>query len=289
MFDISVFSSRELAFIIWSVIILIWICFSKKLRHCLGDILKAFFAIKLQILFIGGYIYLGLIHLLIWRYIHWDNVLIKDCIIFTLITSIVMIGGAIEQKRVRNNIFDTIKATTIIAFYISAFTFSFIIEFVLLPVIVFLSMTAAYAEGSIKPEENRVGCLLESFINFIYLGIIIYGGISIYQNPSIIIQEQSVYSLILPIILTACFTPYLFVVKLYSAYEYFLIRLKASTANLDRKHYRVRRNMIIKNCGFNLNKLEYVSKHLKIFMYTDDEEFKSALNIISAEYRLSVT
>ena len=97
------------------------------------------------------------------------------------------------------------------------------------------------------------------------------------------------YSLILPIILTACFTPYLFGVKLYSAYEYFLIRLKASTANLDRKHYRVRRNMIIKNCGFNLNKLEYVSKHLKIFMYKDDEEFKSVLNIISAEYRLSVT
>lgn len=269
----------------WSVIILIWICFSQKLRHCLREILKAFFAIKLQILFVGGYIYLGLILLLIWRHIHWDNVLIKDCIIFTLITSIVMIGGAIEQKRVRNNIFDTIKATTIIAFYINTFTFSFIIEFVLLPVVVFLSMTAAYAKSSINPEENRVGCLLESFINLVYLGIIIYGGINIYQNPSIIIQEQSVYSLILPFILTVCFTPYLFVVKLYSAYEYFLIRLKASTANLARKHYRIRRNMIIKTCGFNLNKLEYVSKHLKIFMYKDDEEFNRALNIISVEYR----
>lgn len=217
-------------------------------------------------------------------YIHWDNVLIKDCIIFTLVTSIAMIGGAIEQKRVRNNIFDTVKATTIIAFYINVFTFSFIIEFVLLPVIVFLSMTAAYAKSSINPEENKVGCMLESFINFIYLGIIIYGGINIYQNPSIIIQEQSVNSLILPIILTVCFIPYLFVVKLYSAYEYFLIRLKASTSNLSRKHYRARRNIIIKKCGFNLNKLEYVSKHLKLFMYKDDEEFKSALNIISAEY-----
>lgn len=285
MFDISIFSSRELAFMTWSVIILIWICFSQKLRHCLREILKAFFAIKLQILFVGGYIYLGLILILIMGYIHWDNVLIKDCIIFTLITSIAMIGGAIGQKRVRNNIFDTVKATTIIAFYINVFTFNFIIEFVLLPVIVFLSMTAAYAKSSINPEENRVGCLLESFINLVYLGIIIYGGINIYQNPSIIIQEQSVYSLILPFILTVCFTPYLFVVKLYSAYEYFLIRLKASTANLARKHYRIRRNMIIKTCGFNLNKLEYVSKHLKIFMYKDDEEFNRALNIISVEYR----
>lgn len=281
---VSVFSSRELAFMTWSVIVLIWICFSQKLRHSLRNILKAFFAIKLQVLFIGGYIYLGLILILIMGYIHWDNVLIKDCIIFTLVTSIAMIGGAIEQKRVRNNIFDTVKATTIIAFYINVFTFSFIIEFVLLPVIVFLSMTAAYAKSSINPEENKVGCMLESFINFIYLGIIIYGEINIYQNPSIIIQEQSVNSLILPIILTVCFIPYLFVVKLYSAYEYFLIRLKASTSNLSRKHYRARRNIIIKKCGFNLNKLEYVSKHLKLFMYKDDEEFKSALNIISAEY-----
>ena len=284
MVDISVFSSRELAFMIWFVIVLIWICFSQKLRHSLSNILKAFFAIKLQVLFIGGYTYLGLILILIMGYIHWDNVLIKDCIIFTLVTSIAMIGGAIEQKRVRNNIFDTVKATTIIAFYINVFTFSFIIEFVLLPVIVFLSMTAAYAKSSINPEENRVGCLLESFINFIYLGIIIYGGINIYQNPSIIIQEQSVNSLILPIILTVCFIPYLFVVKLYSAYEHFLIRLKASTSNLSRKHYRASRNIIIKKCGFNLNKLEHVSKHLKLFMYKDDEEFKSALNIISAEY-----
>lgn len=246
MVDISVFSSRELAFMTWSVIVLIWICFSQKLRHSLSNILKAFFAIKLQVLFIGGYIYLGLILILIMGYIHWDNVLIKDCIIFILVTSIAMIGGAIKQKRVRNNIFDTVKATTIIAFYINVFTFSFIIEFVLLPVIVFLSMTAAYAKSSINPEENRVGCLLESFINCIYLGIIIYGGINIYQNPSIIIQEQSVNSLILPIILTVCFIPYLFVVKLYSAYEYFLIRLKASTSNLSRKHYRARRNIIIK-------------------------------------------
>lgn len=185
MFDISVFSSRELAFMTWSVIMLILICFSQKLRHCLRDILKAFFAIKLQILFIGGYIYLALALLLIWGHIHWDNVLIKDCIIFTLITSIIMIGSAIEQKRVRNNIFDTIKATTIIAFYVNVFTFSFVIEFALLPVIVFLSMTAAYAKVSINPKENKVGCLLEAFINFIYLGIIIYGGVNIYQNPSI--------------------------------------------------------------------------------------------------------
>lgn len=51
---VSVFSSRELAFMTWSVIVLIWICFSQKLRHSLRNILKAFFAIKLQVLFIGG-------------------------------------------------------------------------------------------------------------------------------------------------------------------------------------------------------------------------------------------
>lgn len=155
MFDISVFSSRELAFMTWSVITFICMCYSQKLRHCLRRILKSFFAIKLT-LFIGGYIYLGSILLLIWRYIHWDNVLIKDCIIFTLATSIAMICGAIEQKRIRNNIFDTVKVTTIIAFYINVFTFSFIIEFVLLPVIVFLSMTAAYAKSSINPEEKKL-------------------------------------------------------------------------------------------------------------------------------------
>ncbi len=65
-----------------------------------------------------------------------------------------MIGGAIAQKRIRNNIFDIIKATTIIAFYINIFTFCFIAEFILLPIIVFFSMTAAYANVSNNIDEN---------------------------------------------------------------------------------------------------------------------------------------
>ncbi len=260
---INIFSPRELALIVWSIIVLLWICFSHKLRHSLINILTAFFALKLQILFIGGYIYLTLILLLISRYIHWDSVLIKDCAIFVLITSIVMIGGAIEQKRIGNNIFDTIKATTIMAFYINVFTFSFIVEFILLPIIVFMSMTAAYAKTSIRQDENRAGCLLESLINCIYLGIIVYSGIKIYQHPSVLIQEQSVYSLIIPILLTICLTPYLFIIKLYSAYEIFLLRLKASTSNLPIKDYRARRNMVIKSCGLNFNKLAYVSTMIR--------------------------
>lgn len=285
MIDTTIFSSRELALIAWTIIILTWMCFSQKLRQSLKNFFKAFFAIKLQIFFLGGYIYLALTLFFISKGIHWNTVLVKDCIIFVFITSILMIGGAIEQKRIRNNIFDTIKATTIIAFYINIFTFCFIAEFILLPVIVFFSMTAAYARVSKNVDENKAGCLLDFCINVIYLGIIVYSGIKIYQNPSVIIEEQSVYSLILPIILTVCFTPYLFIVKLYSAYEYFLIRLKASTTNLSPKHYRIRRNMIIKSCGANLNKLEYVIKHLKIFMYKDDDEFKRALNIICINYQ----
>lgn len=285
MIDTTIFSSRELALIAWTIIMLAWMFFSQKLRQSLKNFFKAFFAIKLQILFLGGYIYLVLTLFFISKGLHWNAVLVKDCIIYVFITSILMIGGAIEQKRIRNNIFETIKATTIIAFYINIFTFCFIAEFILLPVIVFFSMTAAYAKVSNNIDENRAGCVLESCINVIYIGIIVYSGIKIYQNPSVIIEEQSVYSLILPIILTVCFTPYLFIVKLYSAYEPFLIRLKASTTNLSPKHYRMRRNMIIKSCGVNLNKLEYVIKHLKIFMYKNDEEFKYALNTICANYQ----
>ena len=284
MIDTTIFSSRELALIAWAIIMLAWMCFSQKLRQSLKNFLKAVCAIKLQI-FLGGYIYLALTLLFISKGIHWNAVLVKDCIIFVFITSILMIGGAIKQKRIRNNIFDTIKATTIIAFYINIFTFCFIAEFILLPIIVFFSMTAAYANVSNNIDENRAGCLLESFINVIYIGIIVYSGVKICQNPSVIIEEQSVYSLILPIILTVCFTPYLFIVKLYSAYEFFLIRLKASTINLSPKHYRVRRNIIIRNCGVNINKLEYVIKHLKIFMYKDDEEFKYALKTICTNYK----
>lgn len=285
MIDTTIFSSRELALIAWTIMMLAGMCFSQKFRQSLKNLFKVFFTIKLQIIFLGGYIYLVLTLLFISKGLHWNAVLVKDCIIYVFITSILMIGGAIKQKRIKNNIFETIKASTIIAFYINIVTFCFIAEFILLPVIVFFSMTAAYAKSSNNIDENRAGCLLESCINMIYIGIIVYSGIKIYQNPSLIIKEESVYSLILPIILTVCFTPYLFIVKLYSAYEPFLIRLKASTTNLSPKHYRLRRNMIIKSCSLNINKLEYVSKHLKIFMYKDDEEFKDALNNICTNYQ----
>lgn len=56
MIDITIFSSRELALAVWTTIVLTWMCFSQNLRNSLRNLLAAFFKLKLQILFVGGYV-----------------------------------------------------------------------------------------------------------------------------------------------------------------------------------------------------------------------------------------
>lgn len=132
----EIFSTRELALIIWTVIIVIFILIKVKIGDSFTRLIRAFFASKLSIAYLIMILYsIGILSLL--KYFGlWDFTLIKDSILWFITFAIVTFFKI--DKAYNNNFFleilnETFKLTLFLEFVSNLYTFNFWIEFLIFP------------------------------------------------------------------------------------------------------------------------------------------------------------
>ncbi len=82
----NIFSNRELSVLLWTGLILIFVCRTKSVRISIIDVIKAFFAKKVIIVFL---LTIGVISIICWMLAKgnlWDYSLLKDTIIYSVFT-----------------------------------------------------------------------------------------------------------------------------------------------------------------------------------------------------------
>ena len=167
---ISFFSNRDWALIFWGIIVLIGMLLSPKLRQSIRGLIKAVLHPQLLCLFITGYIW-AFVGIYLLRTIGlWNMDILKDSIIYVLFSLTGLIAKSFSLKSFRELIpicLENIKLGAIISFYINIYNFSFIIEFIGLPIIVFLAFMQAFGESSKVDEHKQVASCLSRVINII--------------------------------------------------------------------------------------------------------------------------
>ncbi len=262
----NIFSTREVALVIWFLVFLIFVSRTKDVRHSIVGVIKAFFDRKLIVAFSTLLLYILFIILILSYIGFWDISLLKDTVLWPLFSGIVLFMNINKVENVNyfsKLIKDNIKIIAIWEFLFNFYTLSLVWELVFIPIVFMFSVIEAFAEHSSKQEEShkKVVALCKNIlglIGLVMIGYVIYRTITEYK---LLLSISNLKSFLLPIILTTLTLPYFYALALYMNYESFITVVKHLHRNEDPKISKGLIKATLKYANININTLKRIWKY----------------------------
>ncbi len=276
----SILSTREWATIIWGLLLLIYIMSHKELRKSFGKVIVILWGKKLRRLWEIILIYVLIITFIFCRSSVWENIYIKDIIIWFLSSGFIICMNAVSKEAddqyISKVIKDNLKLTIILEFLMSTFTFNILIELAIIPIITIITVMNAIAER--KAEYNNVHKLLD-FVEAIAGFWIIYETLKIgvieYKELNVI---NTLVSFMIPIVYLVLIIPLVYILELYSKYEllFFRMTFKEEKDNQIKFRHRV---AVLCSCRNSVRRVLLFQREYMGRMYVGmkDDEFEKLI------------
>jgi hypothetical protein len=257
------FNGREQAAAIWLLVALVAALFNKGIRGAILAFVRSLFARRLIWIYTSATLWFVAIVVVLEKTGMWNSLLIKDTVMWFVGTAFVLIFNVNNAKEhfFRDAVVDNLKLTALLEFVSNIYSFNVWIELPLTLVIFSFSMVGEVA--SKKPEYVPVKRLIEgvlSFIGWAMLAFVVYKSIS---NFSELATWDTARSLVLPLILTIAFIPYVYALALQLAYEVVFFRVDFALRD-NRPLARFARERLSKLCSNSVARVKRV---------TDSSEF----------------
>lgn len=254
--------------------------FMKSMRTSIWGLIKMLF----QKSFLKIYAILGMYLILMFCALNkvnfWDLDYLKDSLLWLFTVGFVLIFKSVEAKDItyfKNILRESLKWTVLFEFIINFYSFSLITEFIMLPVLVFITTTQAFSE--LDKKNIQVTKLLTNILSLIG---IVFLGFSIYKT---IIGFETFFSFttlrifIFPIVLTTLFLPFIYFLSLFSVYESYFIRLDFMTVKKD--EVKTVKKLIKRIANINLNKLNRIITNFDKKVFYDNTNLDVYIKSIS--------
>ena len=279
----EVFSTREVASIIYLVLFLAFIVIRSKditlLTNLIRSALKKVFIIPiLCLLAYAGLIIYGLQFVPLWN---WT--LVKDVIIWVLfVATPICFKAAVNRKKnqypFKRMVIDNFIWSAILEFFIGAFTFSFLAEMFIVPAFSLLVLLQNHDREN--EQHKSVNKLLDGMS--VITGLILLG-FTIDKAVKVIAQDGIVDVLVsfsIPIIFSVAFLPVVYFLAVKGQYHdlFVLVRIRNKDGE---KTLSLKKRKIFKVCGLSYKKLlrfrkVYTTEYIgKVCFGNDDETFIS--------------
>jgi len=255
----EIFNNREIASIIWLVIIGLSLQFNRSVRQASINLLGAFFQWKITAIILLSILYSAAIVWLLWIINFWDIIFLKDTIFWFLGSGffiLMNLNKADKEKNFFKNIFrDNLKLILVLEFIINFHHFSLLAEMLLLPTLTFLAILQVVAER----EEKTI--IVKNLIDWIFVvtGIIflVLSIQDIVNNITGFANYSNLKSFTLPIILSISFLPCAYLIAVFMNYESLFVRLGFYLKN--KKDLRYAKLRIMQKCRLQLSKIRTLS------------------------------
>lgn len=276
----SILSTREWATLIWGCIFMLYVLCHREIRKSLWNVIVIFFDKKLRILWEIILLYVLTITMVFCYLPIWENIYIKDIIIWFLFSGLIYCMNAVsseaDETYIKKILKDNLKFTMILEFFMSTFTFNIWIELAIIPVITIITVMNVIAEK--KEEYKSVHKLLDSILAIAGFWIFyetIKIGINEYRQLNII---NTLVSFIIPIVYLILIIPLEYILELYSKYEVLFLRMTFK----EEKDKRIRlhhRTAIFRECNFSVRKILLFQREYMIQMYAlmKEDEFNQLM------------
>ena len=276
----SILSTREWATLIWGCIFMLYVLCHREIRKSLWNVIVIFFDKKLRILWEIILLYVLTITMVFCYLPIWENIYIKDIIIWFLFSGLIYCMNAVsseaDETYIKKILKDNLKFTMILEFFMSTFTFNIWIELAIIPVITIITVMNVIAER--KEEYKNVHKLLDSILAIAGFWIFyetIKIGINEYKQLNII---NTLVSFMIPIVYLILIIPLEYILELYSKYEVLFLRMTFK----EEKDKRIRlhhRTAIFRECNFSVRKILLFQREYMIQMYAlmKEDEFNQLM------------
>lgn len=253
---VDTFNGREKALIAWIIIILAYCLVNKKLRSSIRDIAKLIFASKLTLVFAAMACYVTVLVLILKNLGVWDISLLKDTLFWFFGTGVVLFMNASkasgDPSQIKKMFLESFTLIVILEFIANLYSFHFLIEFMLVPVLVMITgmQMLANMEDKYKISRKPLTFILATYGFF----VLFYSVKVAAADMDNFLSLHNLLSFAIPPILTVAFLPLIYVLALIMAYEMLFIRLSIFIKD-NPKVLSFARWRIFLACNLNLKKL----------------------------------
>lgn len=276
----SILSTREWATLIWGLLFLVYIMCHKEIRKSFWKEIVIFFDKKLRILWEIILLYVLAITMIFYRSSIWENIYIKDIIIWFLFSGLIYCMNAVsseaDERYIQKVLKDNLKLTMILEFFMSTFTFNIWIELAIIPIITIITVMNVIAE---RKEEYKNGHKLLDFVLAIAGFWILYEtirvGIIEYKELNVI---NTLVSFMIPIVYLVLIIPLEYALELYSKYE--LLFLRMTFKEEKDKETKIRHRIaVLCTCRISVRRVLLFQREYMGRMYVrmKDEEFENLI------------
>lgn len=276
----SILSTREWATLIWGCIFMLYVLCHREKRKSLWNVIVMFFDKKLMILWEIILLYVLTITIVFCYLPIWENIYIKDIIIWFLFSGLIYCMNAVsseaDETYIKKILKDNLKFTMILEFFMSTFTFNIWIELAIIPVITIITVMNVIAER--KEEYKSVHKLLDSVLAITGFWIFyetIKIGINEYKQLNII---NTLVSFMIPIAYLILIIPLEYALELYSKYELLFLSMTFKEEK-DKKTKIRHRVAIICSCRISVRRVLLFQREYIGMMYVKmkDNEFEKLI------------
>lgn len=276
-----IFSNREVATFIYLALFIIVVLFDTKVRSSVLVLIKSALSTKIvqaAIFFLFYASFFTVIFALtpIWKWIY-----LKDIIMWVVFAGIPFcfksVTTNIGSGYFRRTLLDQLKLMILIEFIISSFTFSLVVELILVFISTFIALLDMVA--GMKDDNATVKKLTTSILAIIGILTFIFTIKNIVTSYDKIIMVDMLVSFLIPIVFLVLFLPVAYLFVIYARYESLYIRMSFKEPSTKRillwHHWEV-----FKLCKLSYKKIDLFNQNYldKMYVSMSVDSFRSLMH-----------
>ena len=253
----DIFTNREIATIIWVTLFIIRFSLEKQIRTSILTTIKSALKIKILLYFFSYFCYISLIIYSFYYLELWDITYLKENIIWFIFSGLpiglIVATNKLERGFWKRLILKNLKLIVFVEFIISSFTFSLIVELLIIPIITLIVLINTVLKFN---EENKD---LEKFTNIIltFVGFFILS-YSMYKSITeihLIGNVSHLKSFLFPVVYSIMSIPYMYIYKLIVEYELLFIKLRFGKKRSRKLNLLIKLRLLL-FCNIQIKKLQ---------------------------------
>ncbi len=271
-------NNREIATIIWVLIVLVFVLSKKPVRESLWEALKTFCNPKI-LLSVGLMIfYVAIVVAFLYAINFWNVNLLKDTIFWFCFTgmflAINMVTSENEEHAFSKVLSSNLKVIIILLFLINSYTFPLLVELFIIPFGALIAATDVIAKGN---KENaavaKITTNLQAILGLVILVFAIYKTASDYGN---FLTTNTLRAFFLAPILSFSFLPFIYLLVLFAKYEFIFVHLDFLLEKDEALKRYVKQRLVL-HCKLKLKTLNKLIKSRELVKIRSREDLDKVL------------